>query len=256
MADKPKTEVAPVKATPVAMPGSWRDHLKTVVTQAADMEKPTGGFISFRAGRLSIGDQTMPGDKIECVIVDSVLHNKYFDTPYNANKVVPPKCYAFARETENLAPTEECEDKQSEDCLGCPQNEWGSSGTGTRGKACTNSRRLWLLPADVVNSPDKIAKVSFLQCDLPVTSVINFSKFVTDLASSGLPPFAVIAEISVKVHPTSLFQVHFKSLEQIKDERILEALTKRNWMKVQEPLPVYPSEEEMAGRSGQTSTKY
>jgi hypothetical protein len=151
-------------------------------------------------------------------------------------------------------------DKQSEECFNCPQNEWGSAGGGSRGKACTNSRRLWLLPADVLNSPDKASKTELLQCDLPPTSIKNYSNFVMDLSGSGLPPFAVVVEMSVKPHPTSLFQVHFKALEQIKDEGILEALAKRNWAHEQEEFPVYPTKEEMeqqrSGGSATPSAKY
>ena len=63
MATKPTaptaTEVAVVtpKSTAVAMPGNWRDRMKAVTVKVAEAEKPTGGFISFKAGRLSIGDR-------------------------------------------------------------------------------------------------------------------------------------------------------------------------------------------------------
>jgi hypothetical protein len=92
----PGTAVAAPKATAVAMPVNWRDRMKQVAVKTAETEKPTGGFISFKSGRLNIGDTVMPGDKIDCVIVDYLLHNKYYDTPYNANKQTPPACYAFA----------------------------------------------------------------------------------------------------------------------------------------------------------------
>jgi hypothetical protein len=263
MADKPKaptsTEVAVPKptSTAVAMPGSWKDRMKAVAVKTAEAEKPNGGFISFKSGRLSIADQVMPGDKIECVVVDYLFHNKYFDTPYNANKPTPPACYAFGREETELAPADGAEDPQAESCAGCPNNEWGSAGGGSKGKACGNSRRLWILPADVLNSPDKAARTDFLQCDLPATSIKNFSKFANDCAHSGLPPFAFVVEMSVKPHPTSLFQVHFKAVEQIKDEAILEQLANRQWRQEQEPMPVYPTKEELAERAaGGGSNKY
>jgi hypothetical protein len=262
----PSTAVA-VKApasTAVAMPVNWRDRMKQVAVKTAETEKPSGGFISFKSGRLSIGDQVMPGDKIECVVVDYLLHNKYFDTPYNANKPTPPACYAFGREEVNMAPStgnsdtvdEDSEeynpgarDPQAEGCAVCPMNEWGSAGGGSKGKACTNSRRLWLLPADVASNPDKARATDFLQCDLPATSVKNFSKFANDCAASGNAPFQFVVEMSVKPHPTSLFQVHFKALEQIKDEAVLEQLATRNWKHEQEPAPMYPTAEQMAERA-------
>lgn len=259
----PSTEVAVAapRQTAVAMPISWRDRMKQVAVKTAETEKPSGGFVSFKFGRLSIGDNVMPGDKIECVVVDYLLHNKYYDTPYNANKPSAPACYAFGRDEATLAPREEvgeegedsynpgAEDPQSLLCAECPQNEWGSAGGGSKGKACTNSRRLWILPADVVASPDKARATDFLQCDLPATSIKNFSKFANDCASSGLPPFAMVVEMSVKPHPTTLFQVHFKVIEQIKDEAVLEQLATRNWKREQEPLPTYRTTEQLQERA-------
>jgi len=261
MATKPTaptaTEVAvvPPKSTAVAMPGNWRDRMKSVTVKVAEAEKPTGGFISFKAGRLSIGDQLMKDDKIEVVVIDYLVHNKYFDIPYNANKASSPACYAFGRVEEDLEPEEGAEDPQADMCAECPQNEWGSAGGGSKGKACTNSRRLWLLPAGVITDPGKAARTDALQCDLPATSIKNFSKFVMDTAQDlGVPPFGVVVEMSVKPHPTSLFQVHFKPMEQIKDEAILEQLALRQYKMEQDPHPVYPTREEMAER--QSSGKY
>jgi hypothetical protein len=254
MADKtpaPKTAVAVVapKSTAVAMPGSWRDRMKTVAVKVAEAEKPSGGFISFKSGRLSIGDAIMPGDKMDVVVVDYLFHNKWFDTPYNSQKPTPPMCYAFARDEENLQAHESAEDPQSNFCSDCPNNEWGSAGGGSRGKACTNSRRLWLLPADVAQSVDKAARSEYIQCDLPATSVKNFQKFVNDAASAGLAPFQFVVEVSVKPHDRTLFQVYFKAMEQIKDEAILETLANRNWVSESAPYPVYPTKEEMAERA-------
>jgi len=262
-AAEPGTAVAAPRPTAVAMPVNWRDRMKQVAVKTAEAEAPSGGFISFKSGRLSIGDNLMPGDKIECVLVDYLIHNKYFDTPYNANKPSPPACYAFGREEESMEPSEGdgnenpgAEDPQADYCSECPQNEWGSAGGGSKGKACTNSRRLWLLPASVVNSPDKVRVTDFIQCDLPVTSIKNFSKFANDCAASGNAMFQFVVEMSVKPHPTSLFQVHFKAMEQIKDEAILEQLATRNWKHEQEPFPVYPTKAEMAERAAGGSNKY
>jgi hypothetical protein len=259
-AAEPTTAVAVKPVNAVAMPINWRDRMKAVAVKTAEVEAPSGGFISFKSGRLNIGDQVMPGDKIECIVVDYLLHNKHFDTAYNPKVQSSPGCYAFAREEENMVASDEAENPQGgEDgafCGTCPLNEWGSDPKGGRGKACTNSRRLWVLPAAVVNSPDKVRVTDFLQCDMPATSIKNFSKFANDCAASGNAPFQFIVEMSVKPHPTSLFQVHFKALEQIKDEAILEALANRNWKREQEAFPVYPTKEELAERAASSSDKY
>jgi len=252
----PGTEVAAPRVTAVAMPGSWRDRIKAVAVKVAEAEKPSGGFISFKSGRLSIGDSLMKDDKIEVVVVDYLFHNKWFDTPYSASKPVPPACYAFARDEESLMAHDSAEDPQSDYCSNCEKNEWGSAGGGSKGKACTNSRRIWLLPADVAQSVDKAARTDFLQCDLPPTSVKNFQKFVNDAAAAGMAPFQFVVELSVKPHDRTLFQVYWKPMEQIKDDAVLETLANRNWTAEQNPYPVYPTKEEMAERSGPSSNKY
>lgn len=265
----PTTAVALPKQTAVAMPGSWRDRIKAVVIKVAEAEKPSGGFISFKSGRLSIGDVMMPNDKIEVVVVDYLFHNKFYNVPYNAKNPVPPACYAYARDEESLQPyagrviagdgpgIPGCEDPQSDFCSTCPQNEWGSAGNGSRGKACTNSRRIWLLPADVAQSVDKAQRTDYLQCDLPPTSVKNFQRFVNEAAQAGMAPFQMVVELSVKPDDKTLFQVNWKPLEQIKDEAILSALAQRNWASENQPYPNYPTKEEMQERSsGTNSTKY
>jgi hypothetical protein len=240
--------VADLKSTAVATPMDWRERMKAVVTKTMEAEKPTGN-ISFKGGRLSIGSQTMPGDKIECIIIDSLFHNKYFDTEYDSKKLTPPACYAFARDASDLKPSDECEDPQGDEdgyCAKCPQNAWGSSPKGGRGKACSNSRRLWVLPASVMNDPAKIARIEALTCDLPPTSVNNFSAHVNDIGHSlNLPPFGVVTEMSVKPHDDYLFQVHFKVIEKIKDEVVLEQLAQRNFKQESEPFPVWPTAEEL-----------
>jgi len=261
MADKePGTAVAAPTQTAVAMPVNWRDRMKQVAVKSAEAEAPSGGYISFKSGRLSLGDMVQPGDKIEIIVLDYLFHNKYYTTAYDSKVTVPPACYAFSRMEERMEPDADAESPQGSEegfCAGCPQNEWGTSPKGGRGKACSNTRRLFLLPAGVVTDPTKVARSEFIQCDLPVTSVKNFSRFVNDLAPAGVPPFGVVVEMSVKPHDETLFQVYFKPMEQIRDEAILEALANRNWRAEQAALPKYPTREELAERNaGKQSSKY
>lgn len=261
MADKePGTAVAAPTQTAVAMPVNWRDQMKKVAVKSAEAEAPSGGYISFKSGRLSLGDMVQPGDKIEVIVLDYLFHNKYYTTAYDSKVTSSPVCYAFARAEEELEPSQVAEEPQGGEegfCTGCPQNEWGTSPKGGHGKACMNTRRLFLLPAGVVADPTKVARTEVIQCDLPVTSVKNFSRFVNDLAPAGVPPFGVVVEMSVKPHEDTLFQVYFKPMEQIKDERILEALANRNWKQEQAAPPKYPTKEELAERNaGKQSSKY
>lgn len=258
---EPTTAVAvsAPKSTAVAMPGNWRDRIAAVAVKVAEAEKPSGGFISFKSGRLSIGEDVIAGDKIDVVIVHSLFHNKYYDTPYNAAKPTPPACYAFGMDEEEMAFSDKAERPQGGEggyCSTCPMNEWGSDPKGGRGKACTNSRRVWLLPADVSQSVDKATRTDFIQCDLPVTSVKNFSRLVREFAEAGNAPFQFVVQLSVKPDDKTLFQVNWRAMEQIRDEAVLEALARRNYAKEQEDYPEYPTTEEMAERQAGGSNKF
>lgn len=241
-----------------AKPGTavvtWRDKMAAVTKQAAESEAPKGGFLSFKGGNMSYDDVPIPGNVLKVVVVDFLLENAIFKEKYNPNKPASPMCYAFGRSEDELMPHPDAPEPQAESCIDCPNNEWASDPEGGRGKACKNSRRIAIIPADsVAKGPEAIKKANVVMCKIPVTSIKNFSTFVNQCVQAlGTPPFGVLCELSVKPHPTSLFQVHWKVLEKIEDEVILEALLNKH-MSIEkqmfQPYPVPEEEQAPAPRS-------
>lgn len=242
------------KAEPGTAIVSWKDKMALVTAQAVEAEKPVGGFISFKGGRMSYNDQLIPGDKLQCIIVDYILENSYFDTKYDPDTPKSPVCYAFGRKEKGMAPHEEAEAPQNDTCEDCPQNEWGSAGEGSKGKACKNTRRLAILHADFANTPDRIHDGDLVFAKLPVTSVRNFSAFVNQVAVLNVPPFGVVCEMSVVPDNKTLFQVHFKALKAIEGDDLLAALVAKNELASQKLIQVYPKNEEMQDKP--KSNKY
>lgn len=199
----------------------WKSRMAEIAKIAVAAEKPTGGWLSFKGGRLSYADQYIPGDTIRCVILAHLLENSWYEEDYDPNKPASPSCYAFGSHDSEMKPMPECDAPQAAFCRECPKNEWGSDRKGGKGKDCKNVRRLSLIHADGLQDIDK-ADVVFAK--LPVMSVANFSNFVNQVGHAlNLPPFGVICELSVKPHPVSQYQVHFKVMETI-DERFYPAL--------------------------------
>lgn len=235
----------------------WRDKMVAVTKATQEAEKPQGGFISFKGGRMTYNDELLPGDMIRCVIVDYRMDNEFYTGAYNPQKVQSPSCFAITKpgdmvqpwrlpmEGEDISNLEQQDDgygvlyvSDAEDpqvdvgigCESCPQFQWGSGvgqdGKPTKGKACKTSRRLHIIAADeLAKGPEGIRKASVMSMIPPATSVENFQLMMNQISNVlGAPMFGAVVDISVKPHDRFLFMVHFKIIDSIKDESLLEAL--------------------------------
>jgi hypothetical protein len=218
-------------------------------------EAVSGSFFSTAGGILKLGDEEMPGNEMVVVILDAVHENTYYPGKYDPEVLLPPKCFAFGRSEKEMEPHENVLDPDDEGaadsyfelqadlCSECEFNEWGSADVG-KGKACTNRRRLAVIPAgrfvqkgkkkhdtemEVFEEPShyKDAEIAFLK--LPPTSTKAWGKFVHDLQREHqLPPFGVLTHIWLEPDPKSQFKVMFDLIEVIDDEETLEILMSRN----------------------------
>lgn len=213
----------------------WDDELKALAQKTAIKEQVSDGFrsISFRGGQMSIGDDVVKGNELECVVIASVHANLYYDSDYNPSKVVVPICYAFGDPdaddpTEGMAPHENCSEPQSEQCQGCPMNEFGSADRG-RGKACKNVRRMAVIDTDSLKSADDLAKAEPYQMQIPVTSVKRWAKYANTIAKDmERPPFAVVTKVKISPDPHSQYRVDFEFERLIEfDGELFEAMKKK-----------------------------
>lgn len=248
MATKPDPKT--IDAEPAKAPGTaimtWKEKMAAVSAQAAATEAPKGGFLSFKGGNMSYDDNLIPGNSMDVIVLDFVLENNIFRDKYNPSKPASPMCYAIGRDESEMTPHEESEEPQSAKCEGCPNNEWGSDPEGGRGKACKNTRRIAIIPADCLKGgPDAIKKAGMVMCKLPVTSLKNFSTFVNQAVKvMETPPFGVVVRIATKPHPTSLFQVHWTILDKIENQEHLEALYDRHVGCAKSMFQPYPKMED------------
>lgn len=209
---------------PVTQVNKYEELLAGYAVAAAATEVVSmGNFIGTRGG-LNYKGSPVPGNKMNVVVIGSVMENHFYTDRFDPDNPASPKCFAFSEDGKNMAPHELSEVKQSEACANCPQNEWGSADVG-KGKACKNIRRLGLITEDGL---DDVENAELAVMKLPVTSVKAWSVYVNQLAElHRRPPFAVVTEITWQQHPKWQFELTFKLVGTITDEEALTALIAR-----------------------------
>lgn len=218
----------------------YDEAFAAMAQQYAGTEQAGGSFLSTKGGVLTFDDEALPGNQMCVIILDVVRERTYYTTKYSADSEnnLPPKCYAFGRTDDEMAPHESMQvdrsyfEPQNDECRGCPHDDWGTADTG-RGKACSERRRMAIIPAGYYvpkkGSRDfdlhmfdeidhyKTADIAFLK--LPVTSVKDYARFVNQLSSSHRrPPMGVITRVYLEPDPKSQFRVKFEMLELLPDE--------------------------------------
>lgn len=222
----------------------WDEKLKASADGYGETESSValGQFISFRAGQMTFHGSPIEDNKLDTIVLDAVIENAYYEGEFDADNPVSPLCYAFGRDGKVMKPHDQSPKKQHEQCQGCWANEFNSAERG-RGKACKNVRRLALIAVPGKLTVDAILKSEIAYAKVPVTSVPAWAAHVKGIKEVlKKPPFGVVTTIGCVPDQKSQFKVTFKIREEIKDQRLLEALFKRNEearATIEFPYPVF-----------------
>lgn len=222
----------------------------------ASEEKQGGSFITTRGGILKYGEEELPGNEMLVIVLDAVHENTYYPGKFDPGVMLPPTCFAFGRSEKEMEAHENVPDPDDEGaddshfelqsdtgmCMDCPLSQWGSADTG-KGKACSNRRRLAIIPAgrfvptgkrnqtemEVFEEPADFREGELAFLKLPVTSTKNWSKYVHELNKEHqAPPFAAITRISLEQDAKTQFKVCFEMIEMVEAEDVLDILFARN----------------------------
>ena len=240
---------------------SYQERFEADADALAEREARAGVALSTQGGVFSLAGQPL-GPSVYVVVLDSYYEYNFFNPNYafQRENPLPPMCYSFGRDKEMLAPFPGMQSDpswfwpQNAKCDGtCPLNRWGSSSRG-RGKACQNRERLVVIPCGYLQppvrgrgggdvhlfeDPEHYAKADAISLRLPVTSVENWSRYVTTLASAHRrPPYAVFTEITIKPDPKSQFRLHFEMVD-LCPEALFETITRRVDAALQQPFVAY-----------------
>jgi len=247
MANTAVTKNVPTKKSTTAVTtGSYEDRLAALAKNAVTKEANVGGgqFISFKGGQLSYQGNTIKGNELAVIALDSIYENAYYGDRFDPDNPQPPVCYALGREEDELAPHPDSAHPQSDKCDGCPMNEFGTADNG-KGKACKNTRRIAVIPGDPLDADTiQTAEAAFVR--LPVTSVKGWASFVKTVAAlDKLPPLGVVATLSTVPDPKSQFKVTWQKAEAV-DSELLPLLLDRHDAIAEDIMFAYPKPSEEA----------
>jgi hypothetical protein len=221
---------------------SWDKELAEQAALSMGQEAASigGQFFSLRSGILSFDGVALPGNEMAVIILDGILENVLYKGAFDAENPTPPNCFAFGRDEKEMAPHEAVIEPEHEQCVGCPNNEWGSQikndGSQGRGKACRNTRRIAVIIAgnflggqfQPIKDKDHFddAKIAYMK--LPVTSVKGYAGYVKSIGSAhARPPHGMITRIKVVPDPNNQFSVQFEALAKVPNE-LMEIVMRRH----------------------------
>jgi len=244
----------------------WDEELAKYADAGASAETPSASYLSLKSGILSMGGQPVPGNVLDCIIIDVAFENTHYKEKYDPNNLRTPECFALGRVTGNeeedsqLAPHEDSPSPQSDVCASCQYMKWRSDLWGGRGKGCQERRRLLILPADVVDdmdtAVDKILAAEVAVAKLPVTSVKHWGSYVQTLkALHKRPPFAMITRISATPDPKSQFRVSFAPVAEL-DASLTPTLLRKREAIENILLKPYDAAEEETAPTPKAGTKH
>ncbi len=239
------TKTAPAKAgkkSTAIVP--WSEKFAGYAKQAKEQVKKAGGggaSIKFGRGSIQVSGSVVPGGKLKCVILGYCAHNRWWEADYDKDDVQPPDCYAFSAEygDEEMAPHPDAAEKQADTCTECEKNQFGSAKTG-RGKACANGVKIGALVAKDCEDAADVSRAEMATGFLSPTNVKHWKGYVDMLADEeGVPPWAVVTEITTHDDPDTQIRIEFALVERIEDDDVLTALERRaDVEKVQSGLQV------------------
>ncbi|WP_018609536.1 hypothetical protein [Uliginosibacterium gangwonense] len=189
---KPGTAVAVsrAKVNLPALPENLQEQMDSEIAAFQNrLSAPGGDRIKVSQEKLFELPNGDTSDELDCIIVDFVSFNAYYEGAYNPNNITPPKCFAIGLEPTGMIPSANSPECQAESCTACWANAW-KSGTGN-GKACNNTKLLAVLPPDGdMETPLMILKVS-------ATGLKAYDSYVASVARTfQRPPRGVLTTIT------------------------------------------------------------
>ena len=131
------------------------------------------------------------GEEFSATILKEIPVNTFNKTAYKEGETSVPECWSLG----GHKPAPGCEEPQAATCAGCPQNRFGSAvdkktGESTKGKACSNSRRL-ILKIDGYDMP--------VLLQIPPTSRKNLDSYLKQLSAGEqkVPMFALMTRFKM-----------------------------------------------------------
>lgn len=206
----------------VDLPVSVKEQLANeAAIIASRIGAPSGDKIKVTQSKtFRLPDGTESNGPVHGIIIDFVSANYLFDGPYDPNDIEPPICASVGLEPTSLTPFDKSPKKQSDTCAGCAKNVFGSADRG-RGKACQNTRLLYLM------APDATSDTAGMLLKVSPTALRGFDGYVSSIARSfQCPPIGVLTEISMDQN-LEYPSLRFGNPQPITKEQLAEAISRK-----------------------------
>jgi hypothetical protein len=186
-----KNELSPIDiANQPIVPDA--DDLAAIMDEMRDMDTLPFGRVQIAAAGAGVFRVTEPGDEeavpateIAAVILHNHKANALWLNKYGTSEDKQPDCMSVDGETGLVRETGECRP-----CASCPYNQYGSADGGAgRGKACKNTRRLYLM---------RHGDVFPMILHLPSTALSAFDKYRTKVMLKKQRLTGIITNIRLK----------------------------------------------------------
>jgi hypothetical protein len=211
---------------------NWKEAMAKDAQQVATQVNHDGlAQISLKGGRMSLNDQLVAGDRLECIILAHTFQRAWYDREYSADDKAAPDCFAIGDDQYNMLPHENVPNPPSDNCKGCPMAEFGSAKQGA-GPACKTRSKMVLLHAPEGVTADMISDkdAQLVVYNTQPTSVKAFAGkggYLKKLAGKGLASWGVVTELSVIPHDRFLHQTTFEALRPLGADDLMEAAYSR-----------------------------
>lgn len=150
-----------------------------------------------------------PMQGLEVVILKANPHLSkiYYVQGYQEGSTAKPDCYS----NDSIAPAADAQSPQSKTCGACPHNAWGSriSEHGAKGKACSDSRRLAIAPADDLEHP--------MLLRIPAATLKELTHYAELLNRRRAPYTAVVTRIGFD-HTVAHPKLTFKAVRWVTED--------------------------------------
>lgn len=138
-----------------------------------------GDVVKFENKNFVFPDGVTVSSEMDAVIVDFAYVNQMFRGNFDRKNPSAPICAAVGLDQDHLVPFEHSPERQSDSCIACPMNQYGSAGNG---KACKNGVWLAVIAANATDdSPMYIMKLS-------PTAITPFKRYVANTISTFQTP--------------------------------------------------------------------
>ncbi|NLF27863.1 MAG: hypothetical protein GX592_08190 [Clostridiales bacterium] len=186
-----QNELSPIDITAQPIVPDAGD-LAAIMDEMKDMDTLPFGRVQIAAAGAGVFRVTEPGEEeaspateIVAVILHNHKANALWLNKYGTSEDKQPDCMSMDGETGVVRETGECRS-----CASCPYNQYGSADSGTgRGKACKNTRRLYLM---------RHGDVFPMILHLPSTALAAFDKYRTKVMLQKQRLTGVITRIRLK----------------------------------------------------------